>query len=540
MMLPMNALAPVTSDPALARAESILARMTLDQKVGQLFLVSFSGPTLSPALRRMIAEHHIGGVVLFKIAGNVISAQQVAQLINDAQRLATRSGAGVPLFIAVDEEGGRVSRLPPAAPRFPSAMALGATGSEANAREAALAIASMLRALGINVNLAPVLDVNDNPDNPVIGTRAFGDDPALVARLGVAMMRAYREAGILPVAKHFPGHGGTAADSHHTLPSVTRAEAETWRVDLSPFARAIAEGADAIMTAHVVHTALDAEHPATFSPRILHTVLRGRMGFRGLVMSDSLLMRGAVNERRTLAQALVDALMAGADVLAIGADPGYEQLAQPDAYRALREAALADPAVMQRVNEAVRRILWVKARYGVLDWQPVDPLAAEQALRDPQKHALAQRLAREAVTLFRDPHHLLKERALARQTLLVLPLDEPAESLWQSLRARHPKVQRVDTSTLARRLGDDPDAVVIAVLATPRPSAQVLAQVAALPAERTIVVSPAQPFLARKLPRALAFLTAFDDGPFAVEALAEVLSGQRLPRRQVHLSTLAP
>ncbi len=521
---------------AYARADAVLARMTLEQKVGQLFLVTFKGPSLSPSLQRMIAEYHIGGVVLFKISGNVVSARQIAQLVNEAQSLAARSGAGVPLFVAVDEEGGRVSRLPEPAPRFPSAMALGATRSEESARAAARATAEMLRALGINTNFAPVLDVNDNPENPIIGTRAFSDDPQLVGRLGVATMQAYREAGILAVVKHFPGHGGTAADSHLTVPQVKRTAEATQRIDLFPFARAIEAGADAIMTAHVVHVALDATQPATFSPRILRALLRDQLSFRGLVVSDSLLMRGAVNEKRSLSEALVQALMAGADVLAIGADPGYEQLAQPDAYRAVRDAALADPAVMRRVNEAARRILWVKARYGLLDWRPVDPSAAEAALRDPQKHALAQRLAREAVTLIRDPHAVFDQ--LTQRALLVVMLDTPAETLWQAIRTCRPDAQRSSIQALESHLRERPDALVVGVLAASRPSSEALVRAAALPAERSLIVSPAQPFLARKLPERLAFLTAFDETPYALNALAEALCGKLQPRRQAVLSML--
>ncbi|MDW8396297.1 MAG: beta-N-acetylhexosaminidase [Anaerolineae bacterium] len=522
-------LSPLRTHSSLdARVEALLHSMTLEQKVGQLFLVPFAGSALSADLKRMIAQHHIGGVVLFNIAGNIVTPRQTAQLINEMQALATSTGAKVPLFVAVDEEGGRVSRLPAPAVRFPSQMALGATRSVTLAREVAQANAAALKALGINMNLAPVLDVNDNPSNPVIGTRAFGADPALVGQLGVAMLKAYKEAGIIAVVKHFPGHGGADADSHTDLPIIRRGLAELHAIDLAPFAQAVRAGTDAVMTAHVIMPALDPDHPATFSPRVLQEVLRAQMGFEGLIVSDSLLMQGALSTTGRLEQAAVRALRAGVDVLAIGADPGYTQLARPSVYRAVLDAVRADPKLQRHVEQAVRRILEVKARYGLLDWSPVDAGVAEAVLRNSAKHETARRVARAAVTVLRDPQAVLPLRAeLPRAFVVPMGASDFLAAIRPCIRGEaliriRDNPSRFEIATVVRRL---PTAGVVVLAATDLVSHPNQAKLAAALPGRVLVVGLGAPYDAARLPAEVSFVTAFDRTAHALEALAEVVCG---------------
>src|SRR5688500_4227521 len=211
---------PILTPRSTPNTTTLLASMTTDQKVGQLMLIGFDGTVVNAELRRMITDYHIGGVILF--ARNVQSPEQVASLTNELQNLALESGHPG-LFIAIDQEGGRVARLTGATgfTEFPSAMAIAATGDSENARRMAAAMAAEMRAVGINVDFAPDLDVNNNPSNPVIGTRSFSSDPAIVAEYGIAFARGLEENGVLAFGKHFPGHGDTGVDSHIDLPRVS-------------------------------------------------------------------------------------------------------------------------------------------------------------------------------------------------------------------------------------------------------------------------------------------------------------------------------
>ncbi len=515
------------TDTVARRVEALMATMTTEQKVGQLFLVAFSGPQVSPALKRMIERYHIGGVVLFASAGNIQSVGQVVRLINNAQMLAKSSGAGIPLFVATDEEGGKVARLSRIAAWFPAQMALGATGSEVHARAMARAVAAELRALGVNMNLAPVLDVNDNPNNPVIGTRAFGSDPELVARLGEAMVDEYRAQGILAAVKHFPGHGSTDLDSHVALPVVSHTLQSLIATHALPFTRA---RADAIMTAHVLYADLDPNAPATLSPQVLQALLREQLGYEGLIVSDSLLM-GALTSRASLNEIVVRAFTAGVDVLAIGADAGYTRLDRRTAYQAVLDAVSADPALQRRLDDSVRRILTAKARYGLLDHQPADPRQAAAVLADPAHRETADRIARDSITLVRDEGRLIPIPPEAN-VLLALPV--AANDLGSRLRACHRQltVTRMSQNPTAREakvLGRRAAHFDVTVLATmdasqhPGQAAVVKAlNEAGLP---LIVVALQSPYDLLGFPEVKTYLTAFSDVPASLQALADVLCG---------------
>src|SRR5436305_2917879 len=228
--------------------------MTLQEQIGQLLMVGFWGTTPSQEVIDLISRFHVGNIILF--SRNIRDAQQVLELTQSLQRIAKEAGQRYPLLIAIDQENGLVQRLGEAATIFPGNMALGAIGSEEIAYQVALATGRELQALGINMNLAPVVDVNNNPANPVIGVRSFGEDLHLVAQLGAAMVKGYRAAGILSCLKHFPGHGDTAVDSHLALPTIPYPLERLEALELAPFRSGIEAGAESVMIAHVSFPAL--------------------------------------------------------------------------------------------------------------------------------------------------------------------------------------------------------------------------------------------------------------------------------------------
>jgi len=308
---------------------------------------SLEGHALAPHERPLV-EAGLGGVVLF--SRNVESPEQVQALVEDL-----RAAAPGPIHVAVDQEGGHVVRLREPLTRFPSSMALGAAGSERLARAVAAASGRELAALGIDVVLAPDLDVALDPHNPTLGARTFGSDPSLVARLGAAMVEGYLVGGVLPVAKHAPGHGRTPIDSHLALPVVRGRRRDIARLDLPPFVAAVAAGVPALMAAHVVYAALD-PRPASVSKLVIEALLRHDLAFDGLVVTDALVM-DAIARRVPIEEAAVEAIRAGADV-AMVLEPAGRAI---DAIASALERGVLERG---RVRQAIHRVEAFAARAG--------------------------------------------------------------------------------------------------------------------------------------------------------------------------------
>lgn len=377
-----------------------LHHLTLEQKVGQMVVAGFPGAMLTPEVAEMVRRGHLGGVMLG--GTNIKTPAQVAALVHDLQRLSV-SDVGLPLFVCVDQEGGVVSRLGPLATSMPSAMALGATRSADYAYACALATARELRALGVNVNFAPVLDVNSEPANPVIGTRSFGDSPSLVAEMGVAVIAGFRDGDILATAKHFPGHGGSEVDSHLDLPVIRHSRRLLDSVDLVPFREAIAHGIDMIMTAHAVYPALANDRLlATVSHQILTDLLRRQMGFEGLVITDALVMQ-AIAGRYSLAEAAVLSIKAGVDVVLVLGTLDEQVQVCDEILRAVKEGEVSETVV----EDSVARILG--AKFGLTSCSVFDERVgsdfAHWPLKDHQK--IADEVARRSITLVKDDDRLL-------------------------------------------------------------------------------------------------------------------------------------
>jgi beta-N-acetylhexosaminidase len=266
---------------------------TIPELTGQMLMSGFEGTTLNSETEDLIRNHHVGGLILF--SRNYENPEQLHTLIRDLQDVAASTSTELPLLMSVDQEGGRVARLTEPFTKYPPLCCVGNSQSEDLAYRFGQALATELVDVGINMDYAPVLDVHTNPDNPIIGDRAISSDPETVARLANSFIKGFRDKGMIPVGKHFPGHGDTHLDSHLDLPTVKRDAATLEAVELVPFRDTIAQGLEVIMTAHVIYTAWDATNPATFSKMILQDILRKRLGFQGVILSDDLEMKAVEN-----------------------------------------------------------------------------------------------------------------------------------------------------------------------------------------------------------------------------------------------------
>ncbi len=346
--------APLATRPAPPRAPETMMDhgRELERAAGQLLVVGFDGVEPPPALLARIAAGEVGGVILF--ARNLREPRQVAAL---TRALAAAAPEGAPLLLGIDQEGGRVQRLRAPLAVWPPMRTLAAHRDPELTRAVGQALGCDLALLGFNLDFAPVLDVVTSDHNSVIGDRSFGANPEEVTSHALALARGLREGGVLACGKHFPGHGGPVADSHHTLPVDERSEGEWRAVDLPPFLAAIDAGLPLLMSAHVVYRALDPERPATLSHRICTGLLREELGFDGVLVSDDLEM-GAIANTLGPAEAALGALRAGVDLLLFC----HLEERQREAQQALARAARESPEDRARLEQAARRVRVLKRR----------------------------------------------------------------------------------------------------------------------------------------------------------------------------------
>jgi beta-N-acetylhexosaminidase len=379
------------------------ANMTLEEQIGQLLMVGFPGTTPTPEIIDLIQNHHIGGIIFF--SRNIQSPRQVLELTSSLQHIAKEAGHRYPLLIAIDQENGMVQRLgddDDGVTQFPGNMALGAIGSEQIAYDVAAATGRELVALGINYNLAPVVDVNNNPANPVIGVRSFGENPQQVARLAVATVKGYRSTGIITCLKHFPGHGDTAVDSHLSLPTLPFDMQRLQSLELVPFLGGIEAGADSVMIAHIAFPALtgDAALPATLSPAIVRGLLREQLGFSGVIISDCLEMK-AISETVGVGLGAVKALQAGVDLILIS----HLHPRQRAGINALLTAVQMGEVSQDVVNQAVERVMRLKAQR--LSWQNVSDATKSIEVSSEAHRQLRDHAYTLSPTLVKDEANLL-------------------------------------------------------------------------------------------------------------------------------------
>jgi len=406
------------SAAAEAQARNQMHGMSLEQKIAQLFVVSVWGKSAdevhptnqtnygvdTPA--QVVEKYGVGGVIYFNNSGtdNVDGPAQMAAFSNGLQRAATRSNTRIPLIVAIDQEGGNVTRLESPATEFPASMAIGAGRSTRDAKTLATISGGELRAMGINQNFAPVADVNSNPANPVIGARSFSSYPDLAGKLVTAEIEGYQEGDrpnrtVSSSAKHFPGHGDASTDSHTGLPNIDRTEAEWRATDMPPFRAAIKAGIDSIMTAHIQVPSLDPSGvPATLSKPIMTGLLRDELKFRGVIVTDSLGMGGS--QTYPPAEVPVMALEAGVDQLLM---PPNLQLALDSIKAAVASGRLTE----RRIDQSVLRILLLKLKRGILTSPFVDEKKVPQLVGTPAHAAQIQKISDRTTTVLRNDADLL-------------------------------------------------------------------------------------------------------------------------------------
>jgi beta-N-acetylhexosaminidase len=326
---------------------------TIRRDIGQLLIGSLPGKTVTPEMRSLAREFSLGGIIFF--ARNIEAPEQVAELSHDVQGLAN----SMPLWVSVDQEGGRVARLKAPFTVWPPMATLGRSGDEALARRFAKALATELRAVGITLDYAPVLDIHTNPKNPIIGDRALAEDADSVARLGAAIIQTLQSNGVAACGKHFPGHGDTSVDSHLELPLIEHPPDRIRRVELVPFREAVKAGVAFIMTAHVLVPSLDEEKPATLSRRIVQGMLREELGYPGVILSDDLEMK-AIAKTYAVPDAAVQAIAAGCDGLLICSGDVDVQAAT---LEALVRAVEQDVIPYKRLEDALKRNRTAKERF---------------------------------------------------------------------------------------------------------------------------------------------------------------------------------
>jgi beta-N-acetylhexosaminidase len=519
-----------------------LARMSLDEKVGQMFMVGFqtdkwgSSAGFSAHARELIHRHHVGGVILF--SRNIQNPRQVGELTNQLQQLAVASEPHVPLLIAVDQEGGDITRVD-GATVFPANMAQGATVDPDTAYASAKTVGRELRAMGINLNLAPVLDVNSNPANPVIGVRSFGENPRMVAVMGTSAIRGYHEGEVLTAVKHFPGHGDTHVDSHVGLPSVTHDRKRLDAVELVPFREAIRGGADMIMTAHITFPAIDPEPgtPVTLSRRALTGLLRGELGFQGVIITDDMEM-GAIAKQFGTPQAAVRAIQAGADMILVA----HTLSAQRSAIAAVKQAVLSGKISEERIDETVRRILRLKAerlgKHAVAKQVYAYPDEAERLVGKSQAARQAEAVAARAVTLVQDPDRRLPLRVEWQPRVLVVSPEKPV-SLSRRLTDEGFRVETLGIDTdpaVAERKrvverAREADAVIVGLTgAEMHPQQAELVRQLEETGKPIVVLGLNTPYDVAVLPRNTTYLALYGSNPVSLDAGVKALTG-RIPLR---------
>ncbi|MGM9920973.1 MAG: glycoside hydrolase family 3 N-terminal domain-containing protein [Bhargavaea sp.] len=526
--------------------DNAISQMTMEEKVGQMLMPDFRNwkgknvTEMLPEIERLVKDYHLGGVILFR--ENVVTTEQTTRLADAYQAASEKYG----MFLTIDQEGGIVTRLQ-SGTDMPGNMALGATGSEDLAYDTGRVIGEELASLGINFNLAPVLDVNNNPDNPVIGVRSFGEDPELVASLGTAYVQGLQDTGTAATAKHFPGHGDTAVDSHLGLPEVPYDKERLMEVELYPFQQAMNHGIDAIMTAHVTFPKIDDTKviskkdgteihlPATLSHKVLTGLMREEMGYDGLIFTDALNMQ-AIADHFGPVDAVIKAIQAGTDIVLMPV--GLETVAN-GVYDAVRSGEISE----ERIEASVERILKLKLERGILkeeNPQPVEEKIANalEVVGSDEHKAVERAVAERSVTLVKNEDVL----PLAPNTddQIIVVGNTYIDDLYNAVKAKHANTVLIKASAplTEAQLAQVRDAkAVIAGTVTSTvsqrsatsPQMRMVNQLITETETPVIGVGIRNPYDIMAYPNTDAYLAQYSFRPASFKATASILFGEVAP-----------
>jgi beta-N-acetylhexosaminidase len=536
---------------------SLISRMTLPEKVGQLFVMRVYGHSATApdqadidanlseigvrTAAELIAKYRVGGIIYFTWAHNTRDPHQIADLSNGIQKASLGQPRGLPVLVTTDQEHGIVCRIGKPATLFPGAMAIGAGGSRTDARTLGRISGAELRAMGVNQDYSPDADVNVNPANPIIGVRSFGADPDAVAAMVAAEVKGYQGSRVAATAKHFPGHGDTAVDSHFGFPVITHSR-EVWEaLDAVPFRAAVRAGIDSIMTAHIMVPALDGSgDPATLSHPIVTGILRGELGYDGVVVTDSLGMAG-VRQKYGDDRVPVLALKAGVDQLL---NPPSLDVAWNAVLKAVRGGELTEA----RLDESILRVLRLKARLGLFEEAYVSRAGVSRTVGTAAHLAAADRIAERTTTLLVNSAGLLPLSRRTHGRVLVVGADpaSPSDTTGPPTGVLAAAFGELGFTATALSTGTAPSAATVtkAVAAAQEADVVVVAtyNVTAADAQRTLVehlVATAKPVVAvavrnpydvAQLPTVSACLASYSWTDVELRAAARVIAGRVSPR----------
>lgn len=536
---------------------ALISRMTLEEKVGQLFVMRVYGHSATDpdqadidanleeigvrTAAELLARYRVGGIIYFAWAHNTRAPHQIADLSNGIQKASLGLERGLPVLISTDQEHGIVARVGEPATLFPGAMAVGAGGSRSDARTLGRIAGRELRALGIRQNYSPVADVNVDPANPVIGVRSFGADPHSVAELVAAEVKGYESSRVASTAKHFPGHGDTITDSHAELPYIHHTREQWGQLDAPPFRAAIDAGIDSIMTAHIVVPALDAsEDPATLSHPILTGILREELGYDGVVVTDSLGMEG-VRTKYGDDRVPVLALKAGVDQLL---NPPSLDVAWNAVLNAVRDGELTE----SRLDESILRVLRLKARLGLFEDPYVSHAGVDRAVGTRAHLAAADRITERTTTLLVNEGDLLPLSRRRQPKLLVVGADPASPSgttgpptgvLADALTGLGFTATALSTGTApsaatvaeAVAAARDADAVVVGTYNVSATSSQkTLVEQLLATGKPVVAVAVRNPYDVAHLPGVAAYVATYSWTDVELRAAARVIAGKVDPR----------
>jgi beta-N-acetylhexosaminidase len=346
----------VTNQNETKNISEMIAGMSLDEKIGQMIIAGISGTTFDANAKNLITKYKVGGIIFY--TNNLVNPEQTVQLLN--QMKSENVPNPLPLLLSIDQEGGKISRLPGGLISFPTNKEIGSINNSQFSYKVGTLLGRELKGYGFNLDFAPVLDVNSNPKNPIIGDRSFGNNPEIVSKLGIQTMKGIQSQNIIPTVKHFPGHGDTSVDSHLELPIVYKSLTELKKLELIPFERSIDNGADVVMVAHILLPKLDAKFPASMSKKIMTDILRKQLNFSGVVITDDMTMK-AITDHYNMGIAAVDSVKAGSDIILVAHD--YNKV--KETISSLKTAVQKGEISEQRINESVSRIIKLKRKYAV-------------------------------------------------------------------------------------------------------------------------------------------------------------------------------